>query len=89
VVEDKEVEDTFGRVDGGALSIQRGWLTEEMVIQFKMRAGGLAVWKRKYAAHRLWLKMTPLDQDLKISQVNLTCHITLCPVMGIVKLKFN
>jgi hypothetical protein len=41
-----------------------------MVIQFKLRAGGLAVWKRKYAAHRLWLKMTPLDQDLKTSQVN-------------------
>ena len=70
VREGEEVEDTFGRVEGGgATSVQRGWLTEEMVIQFKLRAGGLAVWKRKYAGHRLWVKMTPLDQDLKVSQV--------------------
>jgi hypothetical protein len=69
VREGEEREDTFGRVEGGATSVQRGWLTEEMVVQFKLRAGGLAVWKRKYAGHRLWVKMTPLTQDLKVSQV--------------------
>jgi len=72
VREGEEREDTFGRVEGaegGASSVQRGWLTEEMVVQFKLRAGGLAVWKRKYAGHRLWVKMTPLTQDLKVSQV--------------------
>ena len=38
--------DEFGKIDG-LVSIQRGWLTEEMVIQFKLRESGINIWKRK------------------------------------------
>ena len=39
-------EDVFGKCDG-VVSVQRGWLTEEMVVQFKLRDTGLNIWKRK------------------------------------------
>ena len=38
--------DEFGKING-LVSIQRGWLTEEMVIQFKLRESGINIWKRK------------------------------------------
>jgi len=55
--------DEFGKV-AGQVSMQRGWLTEEMVIQFKLRESGLNIWKRKFAGHKLWLKLTPVNQDV-------------------------
>jgi len=64
------VIDTFGVIDR-VQRIQRGWLTDEMVIQFKLSKGGITVYKKKYTEHRLWAKLTPLvkewgrDQDLE------------------------
>jgi len=56
-------EDVFGKVDG-VVSVQRGWLTEEILLQFKLKEAGLNIWKRKYAGHRLWIKITPVDQGV-------------------------
>ena len=46
-VSGSESYDVFGKSDG-IVSIQRGWLTEEMVCQFKLKKTGLNIWKRKY-----------------------------------------
>jgi hypothetical protein len=54
--------DEFGKIDG-RVSVQRGWLTEEMVIQFKLREEGINIWKRKFAGHRLWIKLTPVNHE--------------------------
>ncbi|XP_023327915.1 glycerophosphocholine phosphodiesterase GPCPD1 isoform X2 [Eurytemora carolleeae] len=54
--------DEFGKING-LVSIQRGWLTEEMVIQFKLRESGINIWKRKFAGHRLWIKLTPVNHE--------------------------
>jgi len=67
--------DTFGIIDG-IHRIQRGWLTDEMVIQFKLSHEGITIYKKKYSEHRLWAKMTPLvkewghssDQDINQSE---------------------
>jgi len=61
-VSDASCSDVFGRV-GDMVSVQRGWLTEEMLVQFKLRESGLNIWKRKFAGHRLWMKLTPIDQS--------------------------
>jgi len=56
------VIDTFGIIDGKQ-RIQRGWLTDEMMIQFKLSKEGLTIYKKKYSQHRLWVKMTPLVKE--------------------------
>ena len=45
-VKGAESSDQFGRCDG-VVCVQRGWLTEEMVVQFKLRDTALNIWKRK------------------------------------------
>ena len=54
--------DTFGIIDR-VKRIQRGWLTDEMVIQFKLSQGGITIYKKKYSEHRLWAKLTPLVKE--------------------------
>ena len=54
--------DTFGIIDR-VKRIQRGWLTDEMIIQFKLSQGGITIYKKKYSEHRLWAKLTPLVKE--------------------------
>jgi len=54
--------DIFGIIDR-VHRVQRGWLTDEMVIQFKLSAGGITIYKKKYSEHRLWAKLTPLVKE--------------------------
>jgi len=53
---------TFGIIDR-IQRIQRGWLTDEMAIQFKLSQGGITIFKKKYSEHRLWAKLTPLVRE--------------------------
>ena len=39
--------DTFGEVDG-KVRIQRGWLAEEMMIQFKLKQNAITLYKKKH-----------------------------------------
>ena len=59
--------DIFGVVDR-VQRVQRGWLTDEMVIQFKLSGGGMTIYKKKYSEHRLWVKLTPLVKEWGHSQ---------------------
>ena len=34
-----------------------------MLIQFKLSAGGITIYKKKYSEHRLWAKLTPLVKE--------------------------
>ena len=57
-----ERTDTFGDI-GGQERIQRGWLTDEQLIQFKLCPGALSLYKKKHAGDRLWVKVTPLVKE--------------------------
>ena len=39
--------DTFGELDG-KVRIQRGWLSEEMMIQFKLKQNAITLYKKKH-----------------------------------------
>ena len=54
--------DSFGDI-GGLRRVQRGWLTDEQLIQFKLCPGALSLYKKKHAGHRLWVKLTPLVKE--------------------------
>ena len=54
--------DTFGDI-GGQQRIQRGWLTDEQLIQFKLCPGALSLYKKKHAGDRLWVKVSPLVKE--------------------------
>ena len=43
--------DTFGDI-GGQERIQRGWLTDEHLIQFKLCPGALSLYKKKHAGEK-------------------------------------
>jgi len=58
---DAPQEDVFGQVDGET-RVQRGWLTEEMVVQIKIHNGGLDLWRRKEAGGRVFAKLTALSR---------------------------
>ena len=57
-----ERTDTFGDI-GGQERIQRGWLTDEQLIQFKLCPGALSLYKKKHAGQRLWVKVSPLVKE--------------------------
>lgn len=61
--DDGNVE-TFGDF-GGRTRVQRGWLAEEMLIQFKLCPGGVTLYKRKHQrpGTRFWVKLTPLVKE--------------------------
>ena len=46
----------------GVESIQRGWLTEEVLVQLKVQGGGLDLWRRKEAGGRVFAKLTALPR---------------------------
>lgn len=52
----------FGVVDK-VRRIQRGWLTEEVVVQLKLTGNALTIWRKKYDKHRLKVKVTPLVKE--------------------------
>ena len=54
--------DTFGDI-GGLRRIQRGWLTDEQLIQFKLCPGAISLYKKKHAGHRVWVKLSPLVKE--------------------------
>ena len=60
--ERSERMDMFGDI-GGVRRVQRGWLTDEQLIQFKMCPGALSLYKKKHSGHRLWVKVTPLVKE--------------------------
>ena len=43
----KDEVDTFGEMDG-KVRIQRGWLSEEMMIQFKVKQNAITLYKKKH-----------------------------------------
>ena len=43
----KDEVDTFGEMDG-KVRIQRGWLAEEMMIQFKLKQNAITLYKKKH-----------------------------------------
>ena len=57
-----ERTDSFGDI-GGQERIQRGWLTDEQLIQFKLCPGALSLYKKKHAGDRLWVKVSPLVKE--------------------------
>ena len=57
-----ERTDTFGDI-GGQERTQRGWLTDEQLIQFKLCPGALSLYKKKHAGDRLWVKVSPLVKE--------------------------
>ena len=57
-----ERTDIFGDI-GGLERIQRGWLTDEQLVQFKLCPGALSLYKKKHAGHRLWVKVSPLVKE--------------------------
>ena len=50
-------DDVFGAVDG-LVRVQRGWLTEEVVVQLKVVGAGLRLWEERGGSY--WLKVTIL-----------------------------
>jgi len=58
----QERTDSFGDI-GGLTRVQRGWLTDEQMIQFKLCPGALRLYKKKHSGHRLWVKVTPLVKE--------------------------
>ena len=57
-----ERTDIFGDI-GGLERIQRGWLTDEQLVQFKLCPGALSLYKKKHAGDRLWVKVSPLVKE--------------------------
>ena len=51
----------FKKVDGHS-RVQRGWLTEEALVQIKIHGGGLDLWRKKEAGGRVFAKMTALER---------------------------
>lgn len=51
--------DIFGLYDGSKM-IDRGWLTSETVVQFKLFGDSVQLWKHKYEGRRVHIKLTPL-----------------------------
>ncbi|XP_021926115.1 glycerophosphocholine phosphodiesterase GPCPD1-like isoform X2 [Zootermopsis nevadensis] len=51
--------DIFGLYDSGKM-IDRGWLTTETVVQFKLFENPIQLWKRKYEGRKVHIKLTPL-----------------------------
>ena len=62
VNEGEPTEATFGVIDR-VQRVQRGLLSDEILIQFKLSKGGITIYKKKYSEHRLWAKMTPLVKE--------------------------
>ena len=56
--------DRFGDLDN-KLRVQRGWLTEEMMVQFKLCPGAVTLYKEKLVkpGMRMMVKVTPLVKD--------------------------
>ena len=57
-----DTPDSFGDI-GGLTRVQRGWLTDEQLVQFKLSPGAVSLYKKKHAGHRLWVKLTPLVKE--------------------------
>jgi len=56
--------DFFGEIDGRK-RIQRGWLAEEMLVQFKLCPSAITLYKKKHCRPgiRRWVKVTPLGKQ--------------------------
>ncbi|XP_034945285.1 glycerophosphocholine phosphodiesterase GPCPD1-like isoform X2 [Chelonus insularis] len=52
--------DQFG-YNNGYYKIERGWLTDETVIQFKLFNNPIKIWKSRLQNKKLYLKMTPVN----------------------------
>jgi len=65
----KDEVDTFGEMDG-KVRIQRGWLAEEMMIQFKLKQNAITLYKKKHIRpdSKLWVKMLPLMKQSDLGQ---------------------
>lgn len=45
----------------GYCKIERGWLTDETVIQFKLFNNPIKLWKHRLQNKKLYIKMTPVN----------------------------
>ncbi|KZC11953.1 Glycerophosphocholine phosphodiesterase GPCPD1 [Dufourea novaeangliae] len=54
--------DTFGYYNGYC-KIERGWLTDETVIQFKLFNNPIKLWKNRLQNRKVHIKMTPVNLD--------------------------
>ena len=46
----------------GQTRVQRGWLTDEVLVQIKIHGGGLDLWRKKEAGGRVFAKLTTLGR---------------------------
>ncbi|KAJ4441238.1 hypothetical protein ANN_11089 [Periplaneta americana] len=51
--------DIFGLYDSGKM-IDRGWLTSETVVQFKLVEDAIQLWKQKFQGREVYVKLTPM-----------------------------
>jgi len=67
----EEIIDTFGEFDGKK-RIQRGWLAEEMLVQFKLGPSAITLYKKKHCRPgiRRWVKVTPLGKHENAEDVS-------------------
>lgn len=56
---DVQEEEYFGQNEG-VFRTQRGWLTDEVMVQFKIHGGGIDLWRKKEADCRVFAKVTSL-----------------------------
>ena len=60
-VNDPSDEANFGYCNGNEKILQRGWLTNETVVQLKLfGANALNIWKKKYKSREFFIKVTPV-----------------------------
>lgn len=52
--------DTFGTYNG-VTRIERGWLTIETIVQFKLFNNPLTLWKPRYINRTIYIKVTPVN----------------------------
>lgn len=53
--------DVFGVTNGPTTHIDRGWLTSETVVQFKLFSSPITFWKEKLNRRKTLIKLTPIS----------------------------